>query len=277
MASGLTPTYLLPYPLQTDAVDVAGDAELLADATETALLAKAPLSSPIFTGIPEAPTAGSDTSTTQIATTQFVVNQGYIKSSIAAATYSPIASPTFTGIPAAPTAALGTNTTQVATTQFVENALSNFVTLPSQTGANGKFLKSDGSLASWETITTADVSGLTTVINNLSTTYAPLNILTNTRTTGYTLDISDASKQIEMNATIANGLLIPTDASVPFPIGTTIIVVQLGTGQTTISAATPATTTLRFTPGNKLRTQYSTATLVKRAANDWILSGDLIA
>jgi len=277
MASGLTPTYLLPYPLQTDAVDVAGDAELLADATEIALLAKAPLSSPTFTGTPVAPTAGSDTSTTQVATTQFVVNQGYLKSSLASSIYSTIASPTFTGIPIAPTATLGTDTTQIATTQFVANALDNFVTLPSQTGANGKFIKSDGSLASWETITTADVSGLTTVIDNLSTTYAPLNISINTRLTGYTLDILDASKQIEMNATIANGLLIPTDASVPFPIGTTIIVVQLGSGQTTISAATPATTTLRFTPGNKLRTQYSTATLVKRAINDWILSGDLIA
>lgn len=277
MASGLTSTYLLPYPLQTDAVDVAGDAELLADATEIALLAKAPLFSPTFTGTPAAPTAGSDTSTTQVATTQFVVNQGYLKASLASSIYSTIASPTFTGIPVAPTATLGTDTTQIATTQFVANALNSLVTLPSQTGANGKFIKSDGSLASWQTITTADVSGLTTVIDNLPTTYAPLNILINTRNTGYTLDISDASKQIEMNTGIANGLLIPTDASVAFPIGTTIIVVQLGMGQTTISAASPTTTILRFTPGNKLRTQNSTATLVKRAANDWILSGDLIA
>jgi hypothetical protein len=277
MASGLTPTYLLPYPLQTDAVDVAGDAELLADATETALLAKAPLSAPAFTGIPTAPTAGSDTSTTQLATTQFVINQGYLKSSLASSTYSTIASPTFTGVPLAPTASLGTNTNQLATTSFVANALNSFVTLPSQTGANGKFIKSDGSVASWQTITTGDVSGLSTVINGLSSTYSPLNLTINTQLSGYTLVLSDSAKQIEMNSLSVNSLLIPTDASVAFPIGTTIIVVQLGTGQTTISAATPATTTLRFTPGNKLRTQNSTATLVKRAANDWILSGDLIA
>ncbi len=277
MASGLTPTYLLPYPLPTDAVDVAGDAELLADATETALLAKAPLSAPTFTGIPRAPTAGSDTTTTQIATTQFVVNQGYLKSATAASTYAPLANPAFTGNPTADTQILGNSSTRLATTQFVANALNSFVTLPSQTGANGKFIKSNGSVASWETITTSDVSGLSTVINGLSTTYSPLNLTIKTKTLSHTLEILDAASQVEINSSSANSLLIPTHASVALPVGTTIVIVQLGTGQTTISAVTPGTTTLRFTPGNKLRTQNSTATLVKRAENDWILSGDLVA
>lgn len=279
MASGLTPTYLLPYPLQTDPVDVASDAEDLADAVETALLAKSPIASPTFTGIPAAPTAGSDTSTTQIATTQFVVNQGYLKSATAASTYAPLASPAFTGNPTATTQTLGNSTTRVATTAFVANALANFVTLPAQSypTTNGQFLSSNGTDASWNNIAIKDVTGLETTINNLPSTYAPLNLTINTQASGYTLVLTDSAKQIEMNSSSANSLLIPTDASVAFPIGTAIIVVQLGTGQTTISAVTPGTTTVRFTPGNKLRTQYSTATLVKRAANDWIISGDLIA
>lgn len=73
---------------------------------------KANLASPTFTGTPAAPTAAVDTNTTQIATTGYVVGQGYAK----------LASPTFTGTPEAPTAAVSTSTTQVATTAFVMNA-----------------------------------------------------------------------------------------------------------------------------------------------------------
>lgn len=67
------------------------------------------LAGPAFTGVPTAPTAAVDTNTTQIATTAYVIGQGYAK----------LASPTFTGTPLAPTAAANTNTTQIATTAFV--------------------------------------------------------------------------------------------------------------------------------------------------------------
>jgi len=73
---------------------------------------KAPLASPTFTGTPAAPTAAVDTNTTQVATTAYVVGQGYAK----------LASPALTGTPTAPTAAVSTSTTQVATTAFVMNA-----------------------------------------------------------------------------------------------------------------------------------------------------------
>jgi hypothetical protein len=68
----------------------------------------APVNNPTFTGTPTAPTAAVDTNTTQLATTAFVVGQGYLKSATAASTYltqtsagltyAPLASPTFTGI-----------------------------------------------------------------------------------------------------------------------------------------------------------------------------------
>ena len=61
--------------------------------------------SPAFTGVPTAPTAGSGTATTQIATTAFVSN-----------------SPQFTGVPTAPTAAAGTSNTQIATTAYVSQS-----------------------------------------------------------------------------------------------------------------------------------------------------------
>lgn len=67
---------------------------------------------------------------------------------------APLASPAFTGTPTAPTATGGTNTTQLATTAFVQSALGSFSGLPSQTGNAGKYLTTDGSIASWASVTT---------------------------------------------------------------------------------------------------------------------------
>ena len=47
----------------------------------------APLASPALTGTPTAPTAAVDTNTTQIASTAYVIGQGYLKSSTASSTY----------------------------------------------------------------------------------------------------------------------------------------------------------------------------------------------
>lgn len=85
----------------------------------------APLASPTFTGVPAAPTAAADTSTTQLATTAFVMTElgDYLTTSTATSTYAPLASPTLTGTPLGPTAVAGTNTTQLSTTAFVTTAV----------------------------------------------------------------------------------------------------------------------------------------------------------
>jgi hypothetical protein len=79
-------------------------------------------------GITNGVTAAVDTNTTQLATTAYVVGQGYLKSATASTTYAPLASPALTGTPTAPTAANGTNTTQIATTAFVTAAVPAFAT-----------------------------------------------------------------------------------------------------------------------------------------------------
>jgi hypothetical protein len=71
--------------------------------------------SPIFTGIPQAPTPVAGTATTQIATTAFVIN-----------------SPAFAGTPTAPTASNATNSGQLATTAFVKNTVNNLGTMSIQ-------------------------------------------------------------------------------------------------------------------------------------------------
>jgi hypothetical protein len=74
----------------------------------------------------------------------------------------------------------------------------------------------------------------------------------------------------------ANTLSIPTDATFNFAIGTQINILQIGAGQTTIAAVTPGTTTVNGT-GLKLRAQWSMATCIKRAADLWVVIGDVVA
>ena len=57
-------------------------------ASSTATATFAPKADPTFTGVPAAPTAAADTNTTQLATTAYVVGQGYLKSSTASSTYA---------------------------------------------------------------------------------------------------------------------------------------------------------------------------------------------
>jgi hypothetical protein len=78
-----------------------------------------PIASPVFTGVPRAPTAAPLTDTTQIATTQWT-NAEIV---VALAPYATLASPVFTGDPKAPTPGPGDNDTSIATTAWVTTAL----------------------------------------------------------------------------------------------------------------------------------------------------------
>lgn len=95
----------------------------------------------------------------------------------------------------------------------------------------------------------------------------------NQQSSSYTLTLVDAYKMIEMSA--GGTLTIPTDNSVNFPIGSAIDILQTGASQVTIAGASGVT--VNATPGLKLRTQWSSATIVKRAANTWLAMGDLVA
>ncbi len=97
----------------------------------------------------------------------------------------------------------------------------------------------------------------------------------NNQTNDYTLVLTDAGKIVELNKGTAVTLTVPANASVAFPIGSRVDVAQQGAGQVTVSAA--GGVTIRATPGSKLRAQYSGATLVKRATDEWFLFGDLSA
>lgn len=92
------------------------------------------------------------------------------------------------------------------------------------------------------------------------------------KTSNYTLVLADKNKVIEMNIASANTLTVPTNSNVAFPIGSQLIVFQQGAGKTQIVGQSGVT--IRSTPGAYLRAQYSSATLLKRATDEWYLTGD---
>ena len=96
---------------------------------------------------------------------------------------------------------------------------------------------------------------------------------TSAQTASYTLVLADKMKVVEMLVGSANNLTVPLNASVAFPVGTQIHIVQTGSGQTTVVAT--AGVTINTATTLKLRAQWSAATLMKRAENTWVLVGDL--
>jgi hypothetical protein len=91
----------------------------------------------------------------------------------------------------------------------------------------------------------------------------------------YTTVLTDRDKLVEVSSGSGVTVTIPTNSSVAYPVGTSIDILQTGSGQVTIAGA--GGVTVNATPGLKLRTQWSSATLFKRAENTWVVFGDLTA
>ena len=101
------------------------------------------------------------------------------------------------------------------------------------------------------------------------------DISTNAQTASYTLVLADKNKLVEMSVASGNTLTVPPNTDVAFPVGAQIRVLQTNTGQCIITAG--AGVTINGTPGLKLRTQWASATLIKRATDTWVAVGDLSA
>lgn len=155
------------------------------NAIQTAVNSKADKASPALTGAPTAPTAPAGTNTTQIANTAHVFAErsntatltnktitapiGIVKADVGLSNVdntadankpvstatqaalnlkAPIESPALTGVPTAPTPAVGTATNQLSNCAFVA-ATAFSAALPAQTGNAGKFVTTNGTVASW--------------------------------------------------------------------------------------------------------------------------------
>lgn len=214
----------------------------------------APLASPALTGTPTAPTATTGTDTTQIATTAFVedaidnlaagdipnIAESQVTSLVSdLALKAPLASPALTGAPTAPTATALDNSTKVATTAYTDAAVATEKT---------RALAAEALLA-------------------------PVSPALDVQTASYTAVLADATQLVTMNVAGANNFTVPPNASVAFPIGTTLTILQLGAGQVTLVPGAGVTISTAATL--TARAQYSIVSVTKIAVNTWIAAGDL--
>ena len=140
---------------------------------------------------------------------------------------------------------------------------------PTFTGTVGGITKSmvglgnvDNTSDTAKPISTATQTALDSKLNR--------TVLTNPQSGSYQIVVGDAFKLIEMSG---GGTLTILD-SASFPTGTTIDVLQTSDSQVLIAGSgfTPDST-----PGLKLRAKWSSATLLKRGTNSWVVMGDLSA
>ncbi len=121
--------------------------------------------------------------------------------------------------------------------------------------------------ASGDVLTANDMNGLVAFSINAQTG------------TSYTAVLNDQySKLVTMDNAAANDFLIPTDASVAFPVGTVLNVYMKGAGVTTIKAVTAGTTTVvsaGATAAQPVLARYKTAACIKLAANSWVVIGGI--
>jgi hypothetical protein len=100
---------------------------------------------------------------------------------------------------------------------------------------------------------------------------------TNTQTgTSYTAVITDAEKMITLDNAAAIAMTIPANASVAYPVGTTLNFMQLGAGAVTIGITTD-TLDVASVLTLVLAEKFAVATAVKITSTTWVLFGNLAA
>ena len=96
-------------------------------------------------------------------------------------------------------------------------------------------------------------------------------------TADYTAVLDDQYQVlVPMNKATAVAFKIPTNASVAYPIGTAITVLNKGAGLCTISAVTSGTTTVLSAgavAASPTLAQYKTAVCIKTATDTWYVVG----
>lgn len=189
---------------------------------------------------------------------------------------------------------LGTTTqsTTIGLNVVTGNAAHNGIVVKAQTSQTAnvqEWQNSGGTAMAWvdkdgkvfsqsaQVFTTASSIPQASVVNLVTDLSAkfPLNISTNAQIASYTLALADAQKVVEMNVATANTITIPSNDTVSFPVGTSILVVQTGAGQTTIAASVGVTVNSYL--GLKIVGRWAGCTLIKRATDTWVAVGGLVA
>lgn len=103
---------------------------------------------------------------------------------------------------------------------------------------------------------------------------APLVQTINAQTgTTYTPVVGDSGKIVTLSNAAAITVTLPSDATAALPVGSRVDFVVIAAGMATFVAGSGATA--NGTPSLVTRAQWSSATAIKRAANTWVVVGDL--
>ena len=100
------------------------------------------------------------------------------------------------------------------------------------------------------------------------------NIPQNSQSADYTLVLADAGKHIfhpELDA--ARTFTIPQNSSVPFPIGTAITFINLSANAVSITSTDGLSLSPTGTSGTRTLAQFGSATCIKYASTNWLISG----
>ena len=120
-------------------------------------------------------------------------------------------------------------------------------------------------------VSTGDV--LTAAIYNSLTAFT----IGSDQTADYTAVLADQYQVlVPMNKATAVAFKLPTNASVAFPVGTAITILNKGAGTCTISAVTSGTTTVLSagaTAAQPTLAQYKSAVCIKTATDTWYVVG----
>ena len=149
--------------------------------------------------------------------------------------------------------AVGSNGTVLTADSTATAGVAWSAVIPTQTGNSGKYLKTDGSAASWANV---DI----TISTATGTTYTPA--------------VTDVNKLVQLNNAASITVTVPAAV---FSAGQQVNIQQIGAGQVTVQGdgTTVLTSTGASGPAPKTRAQYSAATIVCTSSNNFTVIGDL--
>jgi len=175
----------------------------------------------------------------------------------------------------ATTQAADDNTTKVATTAYVQTELGALSSDSIKDADNDTKIEVEASSDEDKIrFTTASVTNMILDSDGLEVWGSVVsNTALSAQTAAYTFVLADKSKLVTISNASAVDCTVPPNSSVAFAVGTSIQVAQTGGGQVTMVAGSGVT--LRYTPGLKLRAQYSSCTCTKIGTDEWLVTGDL--